>query len=411
MVLSALRHLLWFRKCEKLDADSLRKIQEEKLQELFKAAKTTKAYSHLDFESLESLPFTEKRALRDNPESFVVAGKDPATLQYRQTSGSTGIPTKVYVDAEDAAYREAYRYFADMSAGRSPYRTFVHIYPMNFKPKLLFRLSGLFPKTYLPVHDSEEKNLAGLLRAKPHTVRTYPSTMFFLAQLNNASGNRLSFQNAVCDSEYLDDETRKSIEESFSCRAMNQYGSMEIAYAARECPEERKMHVDTFAHAFELVGDNGKPVKSGEGEIVITPLLNRTTPLIRYRIGDRAEWGGECSCGRQTPTLKRIVGRTDDLVVLPSGKVRPGMAFHPGGKFTEFLSMQIVQEEPDLFAVKYVPIGKDIPDHVKEHVRGRIEHASLGEKVRVEFEPVKSIKKGRTGKIRVVVSKVRPGSV
>lgn len=73
----------------------------------------------------------------------------------------------------------------------------------------------------------------------------------------------------------------------------------------------------------EILDENGKPCEPGElGRVVVTPLDNFAMPLIRYDIGDYAEVGKHCPCGRGLPVLKRIVGRVQDLVVLPSGERR-----------------------------------------------------------------------------------------
>ena len=52
------------------------------------------------------------------------------------------------------------------------------------------------------------------------------------------------------------------------------------------------------------------------------PLHNFAMPLIRYAIGDLAEVGAACPCGRTLPVLRRVLGRTRDMLVLPSGEKR-----------------------------------------------------------------------------------------
>jgi hypothetical protein len=72
---------------------------------------------------------------------------------------------------------------------------------------------------------------------------------------------------------------------------------------------------------------------------------------------------------------------------------------------------QIIQEKSDLFVIKYVPINGDLSRETKRQAEKAIKGACGGEEVRVEFERVDKIPRGRTGKINRVISKVRPDDV
>ena len=67
---------------------------------------------------------------------------------------------------------------------------------------------------------------------------------------------------------------------------------------------------------------HGLPVAAGEtGELVVTVLRNRMTPFIRYNLRDLGALAAEpCACGRSTPLLQVIAGRTDDFIILPDGR-------------------------------------------------------------------------------------------
>jgi len=75
----------------------------------------------------------------------------------------------------------------------------------------------------------------------------------------------------------------------------------------------------------EIVDENG-PVSPGEyGEIVVTDLLNRVFPLIRYRVGDRGKLlPGPCACGLPYPLMDYVRGRTTDLIITKTGNRIPG---------------------------------------------------------------------------------------
>ena len=88
------------------------------------------------------------------------------------------------------------------------------------------------------------------------------------------------------------------------------YTCQEAGYLALQCPDYPHFHVQSENVLLEVVDDVGQPCGPGEvGRVLITSLNNFATPLIRYELGDYAEVGAPCPCGRGLPVLKRIMGR------------------------------------------------------------------------------------------------------
>ena len=114
----------------------------------------------------------------------------------------------------------------------------------------------------------------------------------------------------------------------------------------------------------EVIDNKGNPCKPGElGRILVTQLKNLSMPLLRYEIGDMGvweeSWGKPCSCGRITPVLRRIEGRTRNLVVLPDGDT-----FHPVFDESAILAItpikryQVIQK--DLKTIEINILGKPL---------------------------------------------------
>lgn len=102
-----------------------------------------------------------------------------------------------------------------------------------------------------------------------------------------------------------------------------EYVAKEAGVIALQCPEARHYHAQSEAMIVEVLDDADRPCAPGEvGRVVVTPLHNFAMPLIRYAIGDYAEVGTACACGRGLPVLARILGRARDLLTLPSGERR-----------------------------------------------------------------------------------------
>lgn len=90
---------------------------------------------------------------------------------------------------------------------------------------------------------------------------------------------------------------------------------------AVQCPDSALYHIQSESVIVEVLDDNDRPCGPGEiGRVVVTSLFNFATPLIRYDIGDFAEVGSACACGRTLPTLARIMGRRRNVLIAPDGK-------------------------------------------------------------------------------------------
>ena len=132
-----------------------------------------------------------------------------------------------------------------------------------------------------------------------------------------------SLRAAWVSSETVDDDLREACHETFGCRIVENYTSGETGYIALQCPQCAKLHVQSEVALVEVIDAEGRACQSGEiGRVVVTPLHNFAMPLLRYEIGDEAEVGEPCACGRGLPALSRIVGRTQDYFVLRSGERR-----------------------------------------------------------------------------------------
>jgi phenylacetate-CoA ligase len=77
---------------------------------------------------------------------------------------------------------------------------------------------------------------------------------------------------------------------------------------ALQCPDHPHYHVLAENCLLELLDAAGRPARAGR--VVVTPLHNFATPLLRYDLGDEAEFGPPCACGRALPVLTRISRRT-----------------------------------------------------------------------------------------------------
>jgi phenylacetate-CoA ligase len=116
---------------------------------------------------------------------------------------------------------------------------------------------------------------------------------------------------------------REACRRAWGASVADIYSAREIGYIALQCPEAGCLHVQSEGVLAEVLDEAGEPCAPGEvGRVVLTPLHNFAMPLIRYDIGDYAEVGAPCRCGRGLPVLRRVLGRQQNMIVLPSGERR-----------------------------------------------------------------------------------------
>ncbi len=129
------------------------------------------------------------------------------------------------------------------------------------------------------------------------------------------------------------ESTRKRLENAFDIDAFDSYGLSEMngPGVAFECPEKDGLHIWIDHYLVEVIDpETGEQLGEGErGELVLTPLTKEALPLLRYRTGDLTFlMDGGCACGRTHPRIHRILGRTDDMIVVRGINVFPSQVEH-----------------------------------------------------------------------------------
>lgn len=164
-------------------------------------------------------------------------------------------------------------------------------------------------------------------RAAAHLGATgYAGTPSFLASLLEKAdelGVALALEVAFVSAEPLPDSLRQRFV-SRGVRTQQAYATADVGMIAYECPHTAGLHVGERCIVELIDPESGAPVGPDDpGEIVVT-LLDPTYPLLRLATGDLSVYAaGPCRCGRTSPRLRGILGRSGDAV-----KVR-GLFVHP----------------------------------------------------------------------------------
>jgi phenylacetate-CoA ligase len=140
--------------------------------------------------------------------------------------------------------------------------------------------------------------------------------------------NGLSLRRGLFGGETWSEGMRREIEDKLKITATDNYGLSEVMGpgVAGECLERRGMHVNEDHFLVEVVDPATlKPVAPGGiGELVVTTLTKEAFPVIRYRTGDLTRLLPDpCPCGRTLVRMDRILGRTDDMMIVRGVNVFP----------------------------------------------------------------------------------------
>ena len=229
----------------------------------------------------------------------------------------------------------------------------------------LAEVFGTGPAAVLDIRTGIEEQVDWLAREDPDYILSFGTNLLFLARHCRESGIRLPRLKAVIASgEILEPELRQLCRDVWRAPLSDRYSAVEVGYTALQCPEYEHYHVQMEAALVEVLDASGNPCAPGEiGEVVVTPLHNYATPLIRYALGDYAEVGDRCPCGRGLTVLRRIVGRARDMVVLPSGERRFG--YHSPDLLADIAAIgqhQIAQVSRDELEIRLVTRRALTPD-------------------------------------------------
>ena len=161
----------------------------------------------------------------------------------------------------------------------------------------------------------------------------------------------------IVTSEMLFDDDKLLLEKQFGVPIINEYGASELDLIAFQNPDD-DWQLNTETLFIEILDDENRVVANGiEGRIVITSLYNKAHPFIRYDIGDIGIIHPEST--PKKAFLQKLIGRTNDVAILPSGKKSPGLTFYyitksiieNDGNVKEFV---VKQTKIDTFEVEYV---------------------------------------------------------
>jgi phenylacetate-CoA ligase len=285
-------------------------------------------------DDLVRLPFTTKSDLHDNYPFGLLAVPMKEVIRIHASSGTTGKPTVVAYTQNDIALWADLIARAYAAAGVTEHDVVHNAYGYGlFTGGLGFHYGAeRIGATVIPVSGGNTKRQLMLMRDCGSTVLCCtPSYALLIAEVAREEGMdpaALPLKIGIFGAEPWSKPMRQEIESRLGIVALNMYGLSEVIGpgVAIECREQQGMHVFEDHFIPEIIDpETTEPLPDGElGELVLTCVTKEALPLIRYRTRDRTRLMREpCACGRTTVRMDRLVGRTDDMIIVRGVNVFP----------------------------------------------------------------------------------------
>ncbi|WP_412561899.1 phenylacetate--CoA ligase family protein [Winogradskyella sp. MIT101101] len=376
--------------------------------------------SQVDVNDWSSVPVMTKRHLQQPLDKRLSNGYELKNIYVNKTSGSSGDP---FIFAKDkwchamtwAAITDRFSWYG-IDFNTSKQARFYGI-PLDKKGYYKERLKDWFSNRYrFSVFDLSdnafEKALVKFKTSKFDFINGYTSPIVQFAKFLKRKDNILkdlcpSLKVCIVTSEMLFDDDKALMEKQFGVPIVNEYGASELDLIAFQ-NTQNEWQVNSETLFLEILDDNDNVLPYGEeGRIVITSLYNKAHPFIRYDIGDIGILSDKSTLRK--PILKKLVGRTNDIAVLPSGKQAAGLTFYyitksvieDDGNVSEFI---IEQSAIDTFKIKYVSREVLSSDKIKIITKAMEQYLEPG--ISITFERVDKLDRSKSGKLKQFTSYV-----
>jgi phenylacetate-CoA ligase len=286
-------------------------------------------------EDIKLLPFTEKQDLRNHYPFGMFAVSRDQIVRIHSSSGTTGKATVVGYTKRDIETWGQLMARSFVAAGATSKDMIHNAYGYGlFTGGLGAHFGGeTLGAAMVPISGGATRRQVMLLKDfGSDVICCTPSYALFLAETGEEMGidiRKLPLRIGIFGAEPWTDEMRRDIEARLGIKAIDIYGLSEVMGpgVAIECEDAQDgLHIQEDHFLAETIDpDSGEPLAPGEeGELVFTTLTKEGIPLIRYRTRDLTTLNTTpCKCGRTTARMRRVTGRSDDMLIIRGVNVFP----------------------------------------------------------------------------------------
>ncbi|WNH13964.1 phenylacetate--CoA ligase family protein [Thalassobellus suaedae] len=369
---------------------------------------------NINAQDWNSIPVMTKHDLQQPLQQRLSDGFTTKNVYINKTSGSSGDP---FIFAKDkfchaltwACFIDKYTWY-NLDFNTSKQARFYGI-PLNkkhyYKERFKDVLSKRFRFSVFDLSDAQlEKNLKKFKSTRFDYINGYTNSIVQFAKYLERKNIVLkticpSLKACIVTSEMLFKKNETLLENQLGIPIINEYGAAELGLIAFQ-NKKKEWLINNEDLFIEILDEKNNPLPYGEeGRVVITSLYNKAHPFIRYDLGDLGTLSKMST--PQKPILEKLIGRTNDIVVLPSGKKAAGLTFYyvtktiieDDGNVKEFI---IEQLKLDTFKISYVS-HKFLTEKNLNAIKGAISKY-LEPNLTVLFERKQILERSKSGKLK-----------
>ncbi len=397
--------MIWNKEMECADRETMRALQLKKLKETVKYEYDNVPYyrEKMDkagvkpediqtLEDIRKLPFIIKEDIAANYPTGLFAKPMEEIVRIHASSGTTGKPKIAGYTRNDLALWGECVARAMASAGQDSKSVIQVAYGYGLFTGGLGAHIGAetIGATVLPMSSGNtKKQIMFMQDMKSTALACTPSYALTIAEGVAKAGidpADLSLQSGIFGAEPWTEGMRKDIEKGLGIKAYDIYGLTEIVGpgVSISCDEHNGMHIQEDYFYPEIIDpETLEPLPDGEiGELVFTTLGKEGFPMIRYRTRDLCYlMRDKCACGRTTVRMSKILGRTDDMLIIRGVNVFPSQIETVISKFEELTINYMIyvgrENNKDTFDLEVELAPGLAIDNIKfiEDLRSRLDHA------------------------------------
>jgi len=387
-------------------SEELSHFQNRQLQNVTRVCKSMAYYEDYwpenDFihgkDDLQKLPIMDAQSFRSQQRNMDQVTQD--TGFSRQTSGTTGSPTKVKFSEQAHDWLSAVYARTLLCHGYRPRQSIAQYWREPEDNRTWFGKT-LMPIQYIRSGKSLNHQIDRLVKNDPDVLKYFPQVLLAICKkVNREEEVDIDPDLILTYGELLTPSMRDYIENTFHAPIFDHYATTEFGVVAWECPEGG-YHVTEDSVYAEVVDSEGNEISNGEkGKMVLTGLVNTATPLVRYKIGDVVELADDsCSCKTSFKRINRIRGREEDIFLNADGEpIFPDQLIDIIAPVEEILFFKLVAEN-EQYQIKYVPnagFEEDVLEKIVRELKSKLSLEPL------ELVKIEDIPQSEGGKIRVI---------
>lgn len=364
---------------------------------------------------IAKLPILTKKEIRANTEAMISTGFKKSALHHFKTGGSTGKALDILITEACSEQRNACARRHDRWAGWEPGEPIGAVWgnphlPKTVKEKLFNAM--VQPYIYLDTMALTDQSVRRFVdqwhKHHPTLLFGHAHSLFVLAQyLSHMGISSIRPKGIISTSMMLLPHERNHIEQIFACRVTDRYGCEEVSLIGSQCEHHQGLHMNIEHLVIEFIKEDGTPAAPGEpGRIILTDLMNKAMPFIRYSVEDiGTPIAGRCPCGRELPLMESVTGRVADFLVKKDGTKIAGVSIIENtlSKIHGIDQMQLIQEDIDRLVINIVP-GKAYDDAAAQQLKDYFKELFGG--IRVTLNLTLEIKPEASGKYRFSICKI-----